>query len=113
MLERLGPGLASRRSMAKKGLPNMKSLKELLYQALETEIGGVKVYEKALECAINEDLHEEWRRYLDETRSHVARLREVFEEMGLDEEELTPGRKVVRHIGQSLVKAIEIAQKDG
>src|SRR5262245_13971327 len=29
---------------------------ELLYQALETEMGGVKIYETALKCAVNPDL---------------------------------------------------------
>jgi rubrerythrin len=33
---------------------------ELLYQALETELGGVQVYTTALSCAVNEDLKKEW-----------------------------------------------------
>lgn len=33
-----------------------KQLHELLYQALETERGGIKIYEAALSCAQNEDL---------------------------------------------------------
>lgn len=33
-----------------------KQLHELLYQALETERGGIKTYETALLCAQNEDL---------------------------------------------------------
>ena len=40
-------------------------LKELLYQALETEKGGVQVYTTALRCVVNEDLKEEWEEYLD------------------------------------------------
>jgi rubrerythrin len=35
-------------------------IQELLYQALETEKGGVEVYKTALRCALNEDLKEEW-----------------------------------------------------
>ena len=35
---------------------NRKQLEELLYQALETEIGGVQVYATAIKCAENEDL---------------------------------------------------------
>ena len=42
-----------------------KVLKELLLQSLEHERGGVKVYETALKCAINDDLKEEWQEYLD------------------------------------------------
>ena len=35
---------------------NAAQVEELLYQALETELGGVKVYEMAISCAVNEDL---------------------------------------------------------
>ena len=28
---------------------------ELLYEALETEMGGVQVYQPAVKCAVNED----------------------------------------------------------
>jgi len=37
-----------------------KMVKELLLQSLEHEMGGVKVYETALKCVVNEDLKEEW-----------------------------------------------------
>ena len=45
-------------------------LRELLHQALETERGGIKVYETALQCAVNEDLRKEWKEYLEQTRRH-------------------------------------------
>jgi len=35
-------------------------LHELLYQALETELGGVQVYTTALRCVENKELKEEW-----------------------------------------------------
>ena len=37
----------------------------------------------------------------------------MFEKLGLDPEVETPGRKVVRHIGDSLVKAMEMARSSG
>jgi rubrerythrin len=83
---------------------------ELLYQALETERGGIQVYEHAVECAINHDLKEEWEKYLDQTRNHERILLEVFEALGLDPATETPGRAVVRHLGESLVKAMEMAK---
>jgi rubrerythrin len=86
---------------------------ELLYQALETELGGVQIYETALRCAVNEDLRKEWKSYLDETRTHVEVVTRVFESLGLDQSVETPGRKVVRHMGQSLVKAMEMALAEG
>jgi hypothetical protein len=86
---------------------------ELLYQALETELGGVDIYETALSCAVNEDLKKEWQEYLDQTKHHVDVLRKVFRALGLDETIMTPGRKVVGHIGRSLVQAMEMAKADG
>jgi rubrerythrin len=80
---------------------------------LETELGGVKVYEQAIQCAVNEDLKTEWEEYLEQTTNHVKIVRDMFEKLGLDPETETPGRQVVRHIGQSLVKAMEMAQQSG
>lgn len=90
-----------------------EQVNELLYQALETELGGVQVYTTAIQCAVNEDLKEEWEKYLDETQNHFEILQETMEALGLDTETETPGRQVVRHIGQSLVKAMEMALEAG
>ena len=83
------------------------------YQALETELGGVQVYTTAIQCAVNEELKEEWEKYLEETQNHVEIVQETIETLGLDPETETPGRQVVRHIGQSLVKAMEMALAAG
>lgn len=82
---------------------------DLLYQALETELGGVQVYQAALRCALRDDLREEWTEYLEQTQNHVRIMRDVLEAVGLDPAQETPGRKVVRHIGESLVAAIDMA----
>lgn len=84
---------------------------ELLYQALETEKGGVQIYTTALGCALNKDLKEEWNKYLEQTKRHVQVVSEILTSMNLDPETETPGRKIVRHIGDSLVKAMEMALK--
>ena len=84
---------------------------QLLYEALETEIGGVQVYENAIQCAVNDDLKEEWQKYLDQTQKHERIVRGLFEKFGLDAEAETPGRSVVRHIGASLVKAMQMARE--
>ena len=86
---------------------------ELLYQALETEKGGIQIYETALKCVVNADLKEEWEEYLEQTHSHERILLEAMEKLGLDPETETPGRRVVSHIGESLVEAMEMARKDG
>ena len=59
-------------------------LQELLYQALETEIGGVEIYTNALEVVQNEDLRKEWTEYLEQTKRHRQILLDVFSELGLD-----------------------------
>ena len=91
----------------------MAMVKELLLQSLEHEMGGVKIYETALKCVINEELKEEWEKYHQETERHVQVLHDVCTQMQLDPEEQTPGRKIVREMGQSLVKAMEAALASG
>ena len=90
-----------------------EQLTELLYQSLETELGGVQVYTTAVECALNEDLKEEWQKYLEQTQNHVEIMEQLLTDLGLDPGAETPGRQVVRHIGESLVTAMEMARKAG
>jgi rubrerythrin len=90
-----------------------EQVRELLYQALETELGGTQVYKTALRCAVNDDLKKEWEEYLEQTKNHVRIVENVFSRLGLDTETETPGRLVVRHIGESLVKAMEMALDAG
>ena len=86
---------------------------ELLYQALETEIGGVQVYTTAIRCAENDDLKEEWEEYLEQTKNHVTIMEDVLTKLDLDINEETPGRKVVRTIGETLVETMEMALAEG
>ena len=96
--------------MASKSNPSQ--IKELLLQALETERGGIQVYERAVQAAVNPDLKQEWEEYLEQTRHHEQVLLGVFEVFGLDPEQPSPGRAVVAHLGQGLVQAIEMAMAD-
>jgi len=89
-----------------------KQIEDLLYQALETEMGGVEVYKLAVQCAKNEDLKKEWKKYLGQTKRHVEIVRGVFEAVGLDPEATTPGRQIVRDKGKSLLAAMQKALKD-
>lgn len=90
---------------------NDQQLHELLYQSLETEQGGVQIYRTAIECASNDELKQEWEEYLEQTEKHAAVMQDLIEALGLDPETETPGRLVVRHIGESLVKAMEMARE--
>jgi len=90
-----------------------EQIAELLYQALETERGGIQVYTTALTCAANDDLIKEWEEYLEQTRNHERILLEVMDQLGLDPELETPGRLIVQHIGEALVEAMEMALDGG
>jgi rubrerythrin len=90
-------------------MPLSPRFKELLLQSLEHERGGVLVYQTALECVQNDDLREEWEKYLAQTREHVTALTGVCTAMGIDPHEMTPGRKIVHHTGTSLVVAMKMA----
>ena len=90
-----------------------EQLKELLYQMLETELGGVQVYTTALECVVHDELEEEWTKYLAQTERHVEVMQQLLTTLGLDLEAQTPGRQVVRHIGESLVQAMQMALAGG
>lgn len=99
--------------MLKQVQPNVEEAEELILQALETELGGVQVYEAAVQAAQNEDLKEEWEEYLDQTRHHVEVVQNLIQKLGLDENKETVGREVVRSLGQAFVQAIQSAQQGG
>jgi hypothetical protein len=88
-------------------------VEELVLQSLEHELGGAKIYETALMCASNPGLKEEWEGYLEQTREHGEKLRAVCEAMSIDPDRETPGRAVVRHVGQSLEQAMKMALENG
>jgi rubrerythrin len=92
---------------------NEERINELLYQALETELGGVQIYDMAVRCAVNDDLREEWEKYGEETKEHVRIVQEVFAELELDPDTETPGRQVVRFKGEALLESMRMAVEAG
>jgi ferritin-like metal-binding protein YciE len=90
-----------------------EQLHELLLQSLEHERGGIQVYQTALECVVNDELEEEFEKYLGETQNHARILEGVFAAMKLDTEAKSPGRKIVHELGASLVKAMKDALAAG
>ena len=79
---------------------NKDQLNELLYQAFETELGGVSVYEAALRCVQNKDLP---RRVGEISRPDDSSRRDRPGPLGriwpgIPDAE-THGRTVVRHVG--------------
>ena len=70
--------------MAQSKRGDLKQIHELLYQALETELGGELIYKTAISCAISNELKEEWQGYLEETQTHQRVLEAVFQQLELD-----------------------------
>ena len=88
-------------------------LDDLVLQMMETELGGEQVYRTALTCAVNPNLKKEWESYLEETLTHQDVVRSLCDTLGLDPDAQSPSRAVVKHIGESLVKAMLLAQQGG
>jgi len=84
-------------------------LKELVLQSLVHERGGVLVYKTALECALNDELREEWKKYLAQTVRHVELLTTAAQSLGFDPGEMTPSCEIVHQMGKSLVIAMKAA----
>jgi ferritin-like metal-binding protein YciE len=99
--------------MKKLDVTTNPGLQNLLYQLLETELGGVQVYTAALDAVQNEDLAEEWEKYLGETKQHVEIAQRVLEAFGLEPAQDTPARQVVRQTAETLVKNIRDAIEAG
>ena len=70
---------------------NKAGLVDLLYQSLETEQGGIQVYQTAITCAVNDDLRKEWKEYLEQTKTHEQVMRNVLKEFGLDPDRIVCG----------------------
>jgi hypothetical protein len=79
-------------------------VQNLLYQLLETEMGGVQVYRTALRCVLNPDLRRELEGYLAETERHVAVARALVQTAGLDPDAEVPARLICRHNAQGLIE---------
>ncbi len=89
-----------------------QQLNDLVLQMMETELGGEQVYRTALTCAVNPDL-KGWEGYLQETLTHQDVVRSLCDTLGLDPDTQSPTRRVVKHIGESLVKAMQLAKQGG
>ena len=100
--------------MKKNGnIAKSEGFKALMYQLLETELGGKEVYTLAIQCAVNPELKEEWQKYLTETKQHVQIAQQLLQDLGFDPAEEVPARLPVRTIAQGLVAAMQAAKKGG
>lgn len=90
-----------------------EQLEDLVLQSLEHEKGGVLIYETALKCALDDDLKKEWEEYFEQTQHHVEVLEGVCESLGIDSAQEMPSQAIIRHMGASLVEAMEMALENG
>jgi len=92
---------------------NQTQMEQLVYEALETEMGGAKIYQKALKCVQSKELKKEWQRYHKQTQRHVEIMTDVCKKLGLDPDKETPGRHIVRTLGQTLLQIMDSAMQAG
>lgn len=92
---------------------NQEQLERLLGEALETEMGGAEIYQAALQCAQNQELRAEWEKYRDQTEEHAQILRNVCRRLGVDTDQDTPGRRIVRATTEALLDNMELARDSG
>ena len=81
----------------------------LLYEALETELGLLELYQTPLECTASDDVQREWEECLEETEEHVVILKNMLDQLGLRLDSETSGRRVVRHKVRALIVAMDMA----
>jgi hypothetical protein len=91
----------------------VKPTETLLYQLLETELGGVAIYEKALECIVDESLRQEFTRYLEQTEDHVQIARQILEVFGYDPDQHHTARDLCRALNRTLLMMMEQALASG
>lgn len=92
---------------------NTHKLELLVLEALQTETGGLKVYDKALECVDHAELRAEWRKYRDQTERHREVLLEACAKLGIDPDRRAPGCDIVRATADSLVRNMDAALQSG
>lgn len=89
-----------------------RSVRDVLLEALETELGNAQVYSTAVQCAIDADLREDWEDHLERTQQHVSVLRAVLAGAQIEEDQDTPRRTAVKRLDRSLVRTMIKAKEN-
>lgn len=84
---------------------------DFLLQALETETGGVRVYEAAIRCAHDAGMRKQWTNHRSESEQHARIYAQLVEKLGLDSSSKNPGRAIVQQANDALVALIESARQ--
>lgn len=86
---------------------------DLLLEALERELGAVRVYEAALRCAVNPNFGVQWQDDLYVAEAHARGLERVCRIVGIDPQLDTAGRRAIRQSADSSVAAMNDAIATG
>jgi len=89
------------------------SWNDVLLQTLEYERGRIEVYEAALAHAVTDDLRNEWKRNLAQSRCQEKMFCDACQVMALDPEQTSKSRDAVRQVSALLVDAIQTAATKG
>lgn len=92
---------------------NPEALKELLLQMIETKAGEKLIYAMAVRCALREELRVEWEEHLKKVVTHQEIILDLCQAAGVDPNERSTGRAVVKHLEDSLVEAMQMALASG
>ena len=91
-------------------LPQPARLPESLDRAYNAELTRARHVLKALECAQDESLREEWRTRLTDARARAVMLARMLGELGIDP---APAPHPVAGNGDCLLDAMELALRNG
>jgi hypothetical protein len=80
-----------------------------LLHALETELDSARLCLVALECQPQPRVRREWEGRLHEAEARARSLRCVCAALGVDPDEETLARSLVRHIGRAFERAVRVA----
>lgn len=89
------------------------ALQELLYETLEIERLGQRLYAEAMRCAQNAEERRMRREEAALAREQQRYVAETMVELGLNPSRRTPVRRAVRRIADWLVSAMRMARRRG
>src|ERR1700738_1684102 len=82
---------------------NGKWLKDFLSEMLAVEIGGVKLYKKALNELQHSENEEKLNEFLLQTERHVELCTEMLRTVGSDSNYRSPGAQAAEHKAEGLI----------
>jgi rubrerythrin len=88
---------------------NESTLKEMLSEFLAVEMGGQKLYEKALTLVSDSEVRAKFREFHQQTIKHQKVLTRVFHELGWNPGSHSPTAKVATEKAQALLRTMAAA----